>query len=64
MDLKIGLGVGILVEGLIGFAMLYICPPAEAISSFLTMVLTTILIAVVAFFAHIGHQRRSRGKRE
>jgi hypothetical protein len=64
MNIKIGLGVGILVEGLIGFTMLYICPFVEAISSFLTMLVISAFIGVIAFFAYTGHQKRSKGIRE
>ena len=64
MDFKIGLGVGILVEGLIGFTMLYISPFAEAIGSFLTMIIISAFLGVIAFFAYMGHQKRSKGIRE
>ena len=59
-ELLTALGVGILIEGLICFAMLYIGTTSEAVSSFAAMLVITIFLGCLAYIASLGRQNRHR----
>ena len=50
----IGLGVGIVIEGLIGYAMFKILPPWEAVNSFLLMLLASAILGAIIFLLYVG----------
>lgn len=58
LELLISIGVGIVIEGLIFFAMLCILPFREAISYFLTMVLASLIMGTFIVLLYMGDQEK------
>lgn len=50
----IAFGVGIVVEGLIGYAMFKILPPWDAVNSFLIMLLVSAILGAIVFLLYVG----------
>lgn len=63
-ELRISLGVGFFVEGLIGFAMLKILPLREAINSFFMMIIAVVFIGFLIYLISVGEQERRRKLKE
>ena len=60
----ISLGVGIVVEGLIGYAMFKILPPWEALNSFFMMLLASVILGAIVFLLYVGDKDKRERLRE
>lgn len=63
-ELLTALGVGILIEGLIAFAMIYIGPTWRAIGLFLVMFIISLFLGCFAYMVSLGRLKRNREARE
>ena len=63
-ELLFRLGVGIILEGLIGFAMFMVSPPVEAINSFLTMILVSFILGCFTYISLRKRQKKRMKTRE
>lgn len=64
IELLIKLGVGIVIEGLIGYAMFNILPPWEAVDSFLTMLLISAILGAITILLYAADKDKRDMLRE
>lgn len=63
-ELRISIGVGIILEGLIVFAIAQIATTAEALGAFATMLVVCLFLIIFVYMASTGNEERSRKMRE